>query len=81
MTRVTSVWENQGHDATTASVIGYLRPPRITLRGVVKDAAREWRKLRSDGFPRRRALAFVALRIVQGLAYAKGWKEGGGRRR
>lgn len=59
-----------------ATLEGYLRPPQLTLRILLEEARREWGALREADFTRRGAFAFVLLRIVQRLAYARGWKDG-----
>lgn len=56
-----------------------LRPPSATPDQLLADMRWHLALYRQDGLGRRDKLAFLALRVVQRLAYNAGWRAGGRR--
>lgn len=54
-----------------------LEPPRATPLTLWRDLLWHWRVYRMDGLPLTTRLAFLVLRVVQRLAYNRGWRRGG----
>lgn len=54
-----------------------MEPPRATPLTLWRDLLWHWRVYRMDGLPLTTRLAFLVLRVVQRLAYNRGWRRGG----
>ncbi len=53
-----------------------LRPPELTIANLAKDLARHIGVYRDNRLNMRTAVAFLVLRVLQHMAYDRGWNRG-----
>ncbi len=71
-----SVFAGRPDSLASAKPEDALRPPKLTVANLALDLMRHIRVYRQNRLGLGTILAFLALRIIQHVAYDHGWKDG-----